>query len=387
MYLPGMVMVGYYFERKRALATGLACCGSGIGAIVFAPLSSFLQETYDWRGATWIIAGLVLNGVIFSLSYLPVEETTKRARKHLGGMNISGNGDFRYQTDVTHSCTVVAASSNACNKVHVDENINDSSKSVTITTKVPDAISREREKESTLSASDPSQSKESEDVKSLSTVSGTAGYIPVLETGKRWSDMELTTASRVPPDCSPDLQASHSNIGQRQPRIAARVSRSDVIGTKKFVETSQKLYPGLKYHNFHHHLPQMQTKYCFQQSTAYSRDHHPLSRVEPSNSLLQKNISCNGHSTNDNDWKDYDSNEVYKQSVVSVCSNESVFIAAAFTWKPPRGVLPSVCRRVVVDSILEIFDVSLLRRFTFIIYLMSCFLCMAGEKTVNINLS
>lgn len=42
LYLPSIVSVGYYFEKKRALATGLAVCGSGIGAFIFAPLSDFL---------------------------------------------------------------------------------------------------------------------------------------------------------------------------------------------------------------------------------------------------------------------------------------------------------------------------------------------------------
>ena len=29
MYLPSIVIVGYYFDKKRAFATGLATCGSG----------------------------------------------------------------------------------------------------------------------------------------------------------------------------------------------------------------------------------------------------------------------------------------------------------------------------------------------------------------------
>lgn len=31
MYLPAVVMVGYYFESKRSLATGISVCGSGVG--------------------------------------------------------------------------------------------------------------------------------------------------------------------------------------------------------------------------------------------------------------------------------------------------------------------------------------------------------------------
>ncbi|KAB7502770.1 Monocarboxylate transporter 12, partial [Armadillidium nasatum] len=42
IYLPAVVAVGYYFESKRALATGIAVCGSGVGTMIFPPL---------WMGA------------------------------------------------------------------------------------------------------------------------------------------------------------------------------------------------------------------------------------------------------------------------------------------------------------------------------------------------
>ena len=46
MYLSAYVMIGHYFERRRALATGLAACGSGVGTFIFAPLSMFLIGEY-----------------------------------------------------------------------------------------------------------------------------------------------------------------------------------------------------------------------------------------------------------------------------------------------------------------------------------------------------
>ncbi|XP_046580867.1 LOW QUALITY PROTEIN: monocarboxylate transporter 12-like [Haliotis rubra] len=76
MYLPAIVMVGYYFDKRRALATGIACCGSGIGTFVFAPLSEFLLGEYNWQGTTWIMSGLVLNGAIFSMFYRPLPAAT-----------------------------------------------------------------------------------------------------------------------------------------------------------------------------------------------------------------------------------------------------------------------------------------------------------------------
>lgn len=71
-------MVGYYFEKKRAFATGIAVCGSGIGGFVFAPFCVYLINEYSWKGALWIVSGLVLNGVIFSCFYRPLPKRTPR---------------------------------------------------------------------------------------------------------------------------------------------------------------------------------------------------------------------------------------------------------------------------------------------------------------------
>ena len=68
IYLPAIVSVGFYFERRRALATGerkifnqklkmtknnmfegISVCGSGVGAFVMAPLVRWLVNTYDWE--------------------------------------------------------------------------------------------------------------------------------------------------------------------------------------------------------------------------------------------------------------------------------------------------------------------------------------------------
>jgi hypothetical protein len=73
MYLPAIVMVGYYFDKRRALATGIAVCGSGIGSFLFAPLSEYLLSKYSWKGAMWILSGISLNGIVFSALFRPLE--------------------------------------------------------------------------------------------------------------------------------------------------------------------------------------------------------------------------------------------------------------------------------------------------------------------------
>ncbi|XP_067013659.2 monocarboxylate transporter 14 isoform X2 [Anabrus simplex] len=73
IYLPAVVCVGYYFETKRSLATGIAVCGSGFGTFAFAPLATFLLDEYGWRGANLILAGLILNCAVFGAMMRPLE--------------------------------------------------------------------------------------------------------------------------------------------------------------------------------------------------------------------------------------------------------------------------------------------------------------------------
>ena len=59
IYLPTIVSVGYYFEKKRARATGIAVCGSGFGAIGFPPMATWLTSVTDWRNVNLMYAGLI----------------------------------------------------------------------------------------------------------------------------------------------------------------------------------------------------------------------------------------------------------------------------------------------------------------------------------------
>lgn len=73
IYLPAIVSVTTYFEKKRSLATGIAVCGSGFGTFIFAPIISKLLTEYGWRGSILIIAGIVLECIIFGALFRPLE--------------------------------------------------------------------------------------------------------------------------------------------------------------------------------------------------------------------------------------------------------------------------------------------------------------------------
>ncbi|KAL4220128.1 hypothetical protein ACF0H5_020539 [Mactra antiquata] len=73
IYLPSIVCVTEYFEKKRALATGIAVSGAGIGTFIFSPVTSILVKKYSWQGTLLIQAGIVLNCLACGLVYRPIK--------------------------------------------------------------------------------------------------------------------------------------------------------------------------------------------------------------------------------------------------------------------------------------------------------------------------
>ncbi|EDS36874.1 monocarboxylate transporter [Culex quinquefasciatus] len=76
IYVPSVITVGYYFEKWRALATGIALCGSGVGTFVFAPLSSMLIAQFGWRGALLVQAAIILLCALFGCIFRPIQPIT-----------------------------------------------------------------------------------------------------------------------------------------------------------------------------------------------------------------------------------------------------------------------------------------------------------------------
>ncbi len=68
-YVSAIVIVAFYFERLRSLATGVSVCGSGVGTFVFAPLTQLLVDRYGWRGATAVLAAVFLNMVVCGMLF------------------------------------------------------------------------------------------------------------------------------------------------------------------------------------------------------------------------------------------------------------------------------------------------------------------------------
>lgn len=65
IYVPSVITVGFYFERWRALATGIAVCGSGIGTFLFAPMSKMLITSFGWRITLLFQGAIVMTCAIY----------------------------------------------------------------------------------------------------------------------------------------------------------------------------------------------------------------------------------------------------------------------------------------------------------------------------------
>lgn len=100
IYVPAIVSVGYYFEKKRSFAIGIAVCGSGFGTFIFSPLNRILLNNYGINGAFLIKSAIVLNLIICGIVIRPVpiepSEINKRKKKMQLKENqkLKENGNF-----------------------------------------------------------------------------------------------------------------------------------------------------------------------------------------------------------------------------------------------------------------------------------------------------
>ncbi|XP_041364608.1 monocarboxylate transporter 12-like [Gigantopelta aegis] len=79
--ITSVVLVSFYFEKKRALATGLSLCGTGIGTSIFAPVSEILIAEYGWRGFLLILGGVVSNIIVCGALFRPLKFTPEQKHR------------------------------------------------------------------------------------------------------------------------------------------------------------------------------------------------------------------------------------------------------------------------------------------------------------------
>jgi len=108
--LPAKIAIGYYFETKRALATGIAECGAGVGLFIFPQLATAILNAYDqspsetdaeinaeidqsanvgWKITLLVTAGLCLTVSIFGALMRPLEVKKEQVPGEKEPVNVS----------------------------------------------------------------------------------------------------------------------------------------------------------------------------------------------------------------------------------------------------------------------------------------------------------
>jgi len=71
MYIPAVVASQEHFTKRRALAQGIALCGTGMGTLVFPPFVEFIIAHYGWRITFRVMSGICLGSVLCGAAMFP----------------------------------------------------------------------------------------------------------------------------------------------------------------------------------------------------------------------------------------------------------------------------------------------------------------------------
>lgn len=85
IYTSVFVIVPKYFFKHRSLATGMIAAGPGAGTFVMSPILARSIEGLGWRGAFFVMAGLVASVCVLGCSFDPnTPENTAQRDVHRG---------------------------------------------------------------------------------------------------------------------------------------------------------------------------------------------------------------------------------------------------------------------------------------------------------------
>lgn len=108
-YITSHICLSLYFEKKRAIATGLATSGAGMGTFVYSYMSEYLLYTYDWRGTVFILGGCLLNCVVCGAVFRPLSWSS---RSDLSSVRTDCTNEYDEGDDDEKSCIDEGKNSN-----------------------------------------------------------------------------------------------------------------------------------------------------------------------------------------------------------------------------------------------------------------------------------
>ena len=86
--LPAIIGCNYYFEKKRALANGIAKTGSSLSIFVYPPMTEFILEHFDWRAVMYLYASIISVGVLLGLFIKPTSSFEEDSNKETNTVTI-----------------------------------------------------------------------------------------------------------------------------------------------------------------------------------------------------------------------------------------------------------------------------------------------------------
>lgn len=79
-YVPSIVMLGNYFDKRLALANGLGTSGSGVGSLVASPVINYTLRAFGWKTSLRIISGAAAFLTFACIVYRPLRTKNEYRR-------------------------------------------------------------------------------------------------------------------------------------------------------------------------------------------------------------------------------------------------------------------------------------------------------------------
>ena len=89
LFISGVVAAQAHFTKRRALATGIAVCGTGVGTLVLPPIVEYFITHLGWRGAMRCLSGLCLGSVLCGAAMFPAKRRAEQDKQE----DVSGEAE------------------------------------------------------------------------------------------------------------------------------------------------------------------------------------------------------------------------------------------------------------------------------------------------------
>jgi hypothetical protein len=90
--MPAIILVGFYFRRRRSLANSICKCGIGVGAVAFPPLIPLFLQHFGLRGSLLLVGGICLNMLVAAMLLRPVSFYQKQKKRAENSEQIGSDG-------------------------------------------------------------------------------------------------------------------------------------------------------------------------------------------------------------------------------------------------------------------------------------------------------